>query len=80
MEWISVKERKPSTTNVTNNARTSEPVLALSSGGYVGRCVFEVEDQNEENQWWFEIGIDVMEDVEYWMPCPKLPSEFSHGG
>ena len=80
MEWIKVSDQKPTLVKLANKAHSSEPVLALSSGGYVGRCVFEVEYMNEGNQWWFEIGVDVMEEVEYWMPCPELPSEFSHGG
>jgi hypothetical protein len=76
MKWISVHKQKPNAVKLSNGAHTSEPVLALSAGGYIGRCVYEYEHQNESNQWWFEVGVDIMEEVEYWMPCPELPSEY----
>jgi hypothetical protein len=77
MEWIHIDDRKPLTPHVANGACTSDPVLVVTANGYMGRCVYE-QALNDDTEWWYEIGIDTVDDVRYWMPCPELPKDVAN--
>lgn len=74
-DWISVKERLPELSKMTDWGMISEPVLCRHTDKHHEDCILNESEEPGPPYWSYVQDGDYTESVTHWMPLPEPPKQ-----